>query len=63
MNTKKPSVNKFILADYYSVESVLKELEEMQDLAVRKSIIEAESGDFATEAEVKAVFDKWKIKG
>ena len=61
MNTKQPIVNKTIQAEYYSADSVLQELKEMQDLAIRKSIIEAELCDFATETEVKAVFDKWKL--
>lgn len=63
MNTKKPFANKTIQAERNSAGIVLQELNEMQDLAIRKSLIEADAGDFATDAEVKAVFDKWKIKG
>lgn len=61
MNTRKSIANKTIQTDCYSAGSVLQELEVMRDLAIRKSILEAESGDFATEAEVKAIFDKWKL--
>jgi predicted transcriptional regulator len=63
MNTKKPSVNKSIPDGYYPAESIMKELEVMLDFEIRKSLIEADAGDFATEVEVRAVFDKWKIKG
>jgi predicted transcriptional regulator len=61
MNTKKSPVSKAAHADY-SAESVLNELEEMLDFEIRKSLVEADAGEFATEAEVKAVFQKWKIK-
>lgn len=58
MNTKKPSANK--VAGSYPAESGLKELEEMLDFEIRKSLIEADASDFATDAEVKSVIAKWK---
>lgn len=63
MNTKKQFANKTKQAGNYVPESGLKELEEMLDYEIRKSLIEADAGDFAADAEVKAVFDKWKVKG
>lgn len=62
MNTKKSTADKTVHTEYYSVESVLNELEELLDCEIHKSLIEADDGDFATDAEVKAVFDKWKVK-
>ncbi len=35
---------------------------EWQINEIHSAIQEAEAGDFASEAEVKAVFDKWKTK-
>ncbi|MDP3678694.1 MAG: CopG family ribbon-helix-helix protein [Methylotenera sp.] len=35
---------------------------EWQISEIHKGLQEADAGDFATEAEVKAVFDKWKAK-
>ena len=63
MNTKQPIVNKTIQAEYYSADSVLQELKQMLDTEIRKSLTEADAVEFAADAEVKAVFDKWKIKG
>jgi predicted transcriptional regulator len=60
MNTKKPFANKTAQAGNYVAVSDLKELEEMLDCEIRKSLIEADAGDFATDAEVKSVIAKWK---
>jgi predicted transcriptional regulator len=35
---------------------------EWQISEIHKGLQEADAGDFVTEAEVKAVFDKWKAK-
>ncbi len=35
---------------------------EWQIAEIQNALQEAENGDFATEVEVKAVFDKWKVK-
>jgi hypothetical protein len=34
----------------------------MLDFEIRKSLIEADACDFATETEVRTVFQKWKAK-
>ncbi len=60
MNTKKTSNNQSSESECYSAEFVLAGLSEMLDNEIRKSLIEADAGDFATEEEVKAVFEKWK---
>lgn len=58
MSTKKPIVNKTIQAEYYWADSVLKELKQILDTEIRKSLTEADACEFATDAEVKTVFDK-----
>lgn len=35
---------------------------EWQVNEIHSAIVEADAGDFATDAEVKAVFEKWKAK-
>jgi predicted transcriptional regulator len=62
MNTKKTSNNQSEEVKYYSAEFVLAELREMLDNQIRKSLIEADAGDFVTEGEVNAAFEKWKTK-
>lgn len=62
MNIKKSSASQSKEIKYYSAEFVLAELREMFDAQIRKSLIEADAGEFATEREVKAVFKKWKAK-
>ena len=60
MRTKKSSANQSEEVKYYSAEFVLAELREMLDAQIRKSLIEADAGEFATELEVDAVFEKRK---
>ena len=60
MRTKKSSANQSEGVKYYSAEFVLAELREMLEKEIRKSLIEADAGEFATEDEVNAVFKKRK---
>ena len=50
MNTKNSSANQSEEVKYYSAEFVLAELREMLDAQIRKSLIEADTSDFATDA-------------
>jgi predicted transcriptional regulator len=33
----------------------------VRDLEIRRALVEADAGEFATKEEVKAMFDKWKL--
>lgn len=50
----QPNSNEFVVK---AAQKAL--LEEWQDEEVRKGLIEADNGEFASDQEVKAFFDKW----